>query len=163
MPIFEVVCDSKTFANELLRFANWFSGVPDSDLSGTIAAITDWHYVPRENHAVGMAFGASLAGRKPSVLMQNSGLGLSLDAISGTFMLYRCPLLLVVSNRGVLPSEEPQHHHWGAVTINLLAAFGIENWSLDDYGLRAVELAARHAAQNEVPAAVIVERGNIAK
>ncbi len=158
---FREVCDSRTFVNELVLFADWFSGVPDSDLSATIALVPNWNYVPRENHAIGLAFGASLGGKSPAVLLQNSGLGLCLDALSGTFMLFGRPLLLIVSNRGVLSAEEPQHHHWGRVTKDLLSSFEVPMCSLDEFGLKAVEMASQVARETEGPAAVLVERGNL--
>jgi sulfopyruvate decarboxylase subunit alpha len=57
---------------------DFFTGVPCSLISGLIATL-ERHprlpYVPavREDVAVGLAAGAWLAGRRPMVLMQNSG------------------------------------------------------------------------------------------
>ena len=64
---------------------DFFTGVPCSLVGDAIAAL-ETHprlpYVPavREDVAVGMAAGAWLAGRAPFVIMQNSGLGTSLNS-----------------------------------------------------------------------------------
>src|SRR5687767_13871924 len=49
--------------------------------------------VVREDNAVGIAAGTSLAGRTPAVLMQNSGLGQSVNAIAALVVPYRIPML----------------------------------------------------------------------
>src|SRR5207247_3393880 len=50
----------------------------------------------REDAALGVAAGAYLAGRTPVVIMQNSGLGVSLNALGSLHLLYRIPALLLV-------------------------------------------------------------------
>src|SRR5207245_122100 len=67
-------------------------------------------YVPavREDSAVGIAAGAYLAGKKPVVLMQNSGLGVCLNAILSLNAIYAIPALLVVSWRGEGGKDAPE-------------------------------------------------------
>jgi hypothetical protein len=65
---------------------NFFTGVPDSILGGIIAELMNRRlYTPavREDEAVAMAAGAYMAGKIPAVLMQNSGLGTSLNRGEG--------------------------------------------------------------------------------
>src|SRR5262245_39117586 len=62
------------------RGFDFFGGVPCSlieDLIATLETHPRLPYVatPREDAAVGLAAGAWFAGRRPAVLMQNSGLG----------------------------------------------------------------------------------------
>jgi phosphonopyruvate decarboxylase len=160
-PIHDLKADAREFARALARHADWFSGVPDSVFKRVIPALPNWQFASRENHAVGMAFGAWLGGRRPAVLMQNSGLGLSLDALMGTFGLHRQGLLLVVSNRGTLGWEEIQHQDWGACTRALLAAVNIPVHAVDELGLVAVDAAARQAEVEGRVVAVLLERGNL--
>jgi sulfopyruvate decarboxylase subunit alpha len=56
--------------------------------------------VCREEEGVGIAAGAALAGRKPLLLMQNSGLGNSINALMSLPRLYQLPLFLLMSHRG---------------------------------------------------------------
>ena len=75
---------------------DFFTGVPCSLVGDAIAAL-ETHprlpYVPavREDVAVGMAAGAWMAGRSPLVIMQNSGLGTSLNALVSLSLMYRLP------------------------------------------------------------------------
>ena len=154
-------CSPLQLAAVLRAYANWFSGVPDSDFAATINGLPNWHFSPRENHSVAMAFGAKLGGARPAVMIQNSGLGLCLDVIAGTFILHKMPLLLLVSNRGTLEWEEPQHHHWGRNTTSLLLSFGIPVVDFDALGLDGIRIADSEARASQVPVAVTFERGNI--
>jgi sulfopyruvate decarboxylase subunit alpha len=160
-PIHDLKTDARTFATALTRHADWFSGVPDSVFRLVIPALPDWQFASRENHAVAMAFGARLGGRRPAVLMQNSGLGLSLDALLGTFSLHGQGLLLVISNRGTLGWEEIQHQDWGACTRALLGALQIPVHEFDGGGLTALSQAADQVESEQCVVALLLERGNL--
>ena len=56
--------------------------------------------VTREEEGVGIAAGAYLGGRKPAILMQNSGLGNSVNAIKSLLQLYKIPVIFIMSHRG---------------------------------------------------------------
>ena len=56
--------------------------------------------VCREEEGVGIAAGAALAGKKPLLLMQNSGLGNTINALMSLTRLYKLPLFLLMSHRG---------------------------------------------------------------
>ena len=50
----------------------------------------------REDSALGLAAGAYLGGRQPVVFMQNSGLGVSMNALVSLHQIYDIPALLAV-------------------------------------------------------------------
>lgn len=87
--------------------------------------------VVREDNAVGMAAGAALAGRAPVVLMQNSGLGQSVNALASLVVPYGLAMLLIVSLRGVAPDPTQENLMMGRVTEPLLGSLGIETATLD--------------------------------
>jgi sulfopyruvate decarboxylase subunit alpha len=87
--------------------------------------------VVREDNAVGMAAGAAIAGRYPTVLMQNSGFGQSVNAIASLVVPYRLAMLLVVSLRGVHPDPTQENLVMGRVTEPLLTSLGVEVSTLD--------------------------------
>jgi len=159
--VFPLVSDSKTFATELKQHFNWFSGVPDSVLKNTQAEIEDFHFSSRENHAVGMAFGAHMGGLNPCILIQNSGLGLAIDALLGLFRLYDQGFVMIVSNRGELDWEEIQHLDWGSVTLPMLNSLEIPVIDFGEKGLGAIEEASRRAEENGEILIVLVHRGNL--
>jgi phosphonopyruvate decarboxylase len=104
---------------------DFFTGVPCSMISDLIATL-ETHprlpYVPavREDVAVGLAAGAWLAGRHPMVLMQNSGLGTSLNALVSLSLMYRLPALLLVTWRGHAGKDAPEHLLMGQISPSLL-------------------------------------------
>ena len=104
---------------------DFFTGVPCSMIEGLIATL-ETHprlpYVPavREDVAVGLAAGAWLAGRRPMVLMQNSGLGTSLNALVSLSLMYRLPALLLVTWRGHRGQDAPEHLLMGEISPGLL-------------------------------------------
>ena len=56
--------------------------------------------VTREEEGVGLCAGAWMGGRRPALLMQNSGLGNCINALASLDILYGIPLLMVISHRG---------------------------------------------------------------
>ena len=159
--LYDLKAETDVFVKELERNCNWFGCVPDSVFKKVLPKLQEWHLGPRENHIIGMAFGALLAGQKPAVLIQNSGIGQCLDALLGTFCLYNQGLLLVVSNRGVLPWEEIQHQDWGDITESLLTVAKIQMVSFDEEGISGLIRAAKMAFENNEVVALTIQRGNL--
>ena len=56
--------------------------------------------VTRAEEGTGICAGAYLGGKKPAILMQNSGLGNSINALKSLTELYGFPLLMIISHRG---------------------------------------------------------------
>ena len=56
--------------------------------------------VTREEEGIGICAGAYLGGKKTAILMQNSGLGNSINALKSLTELYKFPLLMIMSHRG---------------------------------------------------------------
>lgn len=56
--------------------------------------------VTREEEGIGICAGAYLGGKSPAILMQNSGLGNSINALKSLMELYEFPLLMIMSHRG---------------------------------------------------------------
>jgi phosphonopyruvate decarboxylase len=117
---------------------DFFTGVPCSLVEDVIAALEGRaggaRYVPavREDVAVGIAAGAWLAGRMPCVLMQNSGLGTSLNALASLSLMYGFPALLLVTWRGFEGKDAPEHILTGAITPQLLHLLGIPHRVLSE-------------------------------
>ena len=109
---------------------DFFAGVPCSLVGDAIAAL-ETHprlpYVPavREDVAVGVAAGAWLSGRSPLVIMQNSGLGTSLNAVVSLSLMYRLPALLLVTWRGYGGKDAPEHIVMGEISPRLLDLIGV--------------------------------------
>ena len=102
-----------------------FTGVPCSLLSGLIYELENQQevrYVPavREDAAVGLCTGAYLSGANPVLLMQNSGLGYSLNAFTSLNLIYHIPMLVIMSWRGKDGKDAPEHIIMGDIDKQLL-------------------------------------------
>lgn len=64
---------------------------------------TAFRHLPltREEEGVGICAGAALAGRRPAIFVQSSGLGNMINALLSLTQFYELPLALFVSRRGV--------------------------------------------------------------
>jgi len=131
-----------------------FTGVPCSLVESVIAALERHSRLPyvaavREDVAVGVAGGAWLAGRRPVVIMQNSGLGTALNALASFSLMYGLPALLVVTWRGYGGADAPEHRLMGAITPALFDLLGIPHRVLaastidDDLAWACHEMDAR--------------------
>src|SRR5687767_12729089 len=99
-----------------------YTGVPCSYIKPLINYVIDsedLEYVgaANEGDAVAIASGASLAGKKSVVMMQNSGLGNAVNPLTSLNAIFRIPLLLIVTWRGEPDGthDEPQHELMGQI------------------------------------------------
>ncbi len=104
---------SDQFYKELDEYGfNFFTGVPCTIFKSLIESLEKMgKYVvaSREDEALGMCTGAFLVGKKPVLIMQNSGLGNSINALCSLALLYEIPILLLISWRGFLGRDAPEH------------------------------------------------------
>jgi len=109
---------------------NFFTGVPDSALKHFQNKIIENNYpnviAANEAHAVSIAFGAMLAGKKPCVYMQNSGLGNAINPLTSLCIPFGVEPLLVIGHRHTLP----QHKIMGETDKQLLDLIGYKNYIL---------------------------------
>ena len=142
---------------------DFFTGVPDSILGGIIAELMERRlYTPavREDEAVAMAAGAYMSGKIPAVLMQNSGLGTSLNTLISLNMIYSQPCILIVSWRGYQGKDAPEHLVMGAVLPRLLDLFEIPHRApANDAALAGIDWAAATARETARPVALVVRPG----
>ena len=116
---------TQQFGDELKKLGYvFYSGVPCSFLKYLINyAINDCDYVmaANEGDAVAIASGAYLGGKKPVVLMQNSGLTNAVSPLTSLNFTFQLPVLGFVSLRGEPGlGDEPQHELMGQITEKML-------------------------------------------
>jgi phosphonopyruvate decarboxylase len=151
---------------------DFFTGVPCSLIEDLIAVLERGSRTPyvaavREDAAVGVAAGAWFGGRRPVVLMQNSGLGTSLNALASLSLMYGLPVLLVVTWRGFGGKDAPEHILTGEISPKLLELLGVPyrvlaSDSLDaDLAWAAAEMDARRSPVAVLVPPKIVETGRV--
>ena len=113
-------------------FGPWL-GVPCSFLRPFIDRVIDsasLEYIAatNEGEALAIAAGAQLAGRRPVVMLQNSGLGNLVNPLASLTNPFRIPVLLIVTLRGdPTLRDEPQHEVMGRTTRAMLDLLGVDN------------------------------------
>lgn len=151
----------------------FYTGVPCSYLQSFINYVIDANalrYVgaANEGDAVAIAAGAELGGMRGVVMLQNSGLGNTVNPLTSLTHTFRIPLLLIVTLRaepGGAP-DEPQHQLMGAITTDLLELMDIP-WSyfpaeqadiepVLDRAIASMERTGR-------PYALVMRKGSVAK
>ncbi len=95
-------------------------------------------YIPltREEDGVGIAAGVALAGAKPLMVVQSSGLGNMVNALMSLTKFYKFPLPIFISQRGIYKENIPAQVPMGAHLPKILQGMGIEYKSyheLSDY------------------------------
>ena len=157
---------SQTFIDRLTRENfKFFTGVPCSLLSGLISyleEVEEAKYIPsvREDAAVGLCAGAYLSGSLPVLLMQNSGLGYCLNAFTSLNLIYRIPVLVIMSWRGQGGKDAPEHIIMGDIDQKLLETAGIGYSVLKPENLdQVLEIALRKINEEKVPYTLIAEKG----
>jgi sulfopyruvate decarboxylase subunit alpha len=107
----------------------FITSVPDKGLAALLDAIdADQRFThvacTREEEAVGLCAGAAFAGRRGVLLMQNSGLGNAVNALTSLVSFYQLPLLMLVSMRGGPGERIAAQLPMGRATLGVLAACG---------------------------------------
>lgn len=123
--------------------ADFFTGVPDSQLKALCDFLMETYGIDPEHHLIaanegncaGLAAGYHLAtGRVPVVYMQNSGEGNIINPVASLMNdnVYGIPCIFVIGWRGE-PGihDEPQHVYQGKVTVPLLETMDIDSMIID--------------------------------
>ncbi|MDA8089093.1 MAG: sulfopyruvate decarboxylase subunit alpha [Nitrospiraceae bacterium] len=79
----------------------------------------------REEEGVGICAGAALAGKRPAMFIQNSGIGNMINALLSLTGFYRLPLAIFVSHRGVYKEKIAAQAPMGLKLPGLLKGAGI--------------------------------------
>jgi len=153
---------------DFLRFLldagfDFFTGVPCSLAKSLIATLEErGGYVPetREDAAVGLAAGAYLAGKQPTVIMQNSGLGVCVNALASLSLMYNFPCLLLITWRGYQGKDAPEHLVMGDISPTLLSTLKIPHQILNvDTVKESIDWASETLKQTSKPVALLLPPG----
>jgi sulfopyruvate decarboxylase subunit alpha len=86
----------------------------------------------KEEEGVGLSMGAHFAGVRSAMLMQNHGFLAAINGIVSGALLYRIPLLMLITHRGEFGERDPWQTEGGGVTEHVLRALRIPYALLDD-------------------------------
>jgi sulfopyruvate decarboxylase len=111
----------------------------------------------REEDGVGICAGAFLAGAKPLMLIQSTGVGNLLNALSSLNFTYELPLPIVASWRGVYQEGIPAQVYWGTHIEAVLHALDVATYEVhtsDD--LPVVGQAIQQSFRTNLPVVVLI-------
>jgi sulfopyruvate decarboxylase subunit alpha len=127
---------------------------------GMIDADPEMIHIPvtREEEGVGICAGAWMGGLHPALLMQNSGLGNSINALASLDFLYGIPLLMIISHRGCEGEPIVGQIPMGKLTPKLLAAIDVPSFSpTPGEAKNVVADAWSHSVAGKKPVAVLLD------
>jgi len=140
--------------------------VPDNPLSHVLRILREdfpdvrTTLATREEEAFGIAAGLYLGGAKPTVMLQSSGLGNSLNALTSLLVPYKIPVLIVISMRGDAGEWNDAQVPMGRAVRPICDAIGIPHMTLDagDAAERTIRLVAQTAFATRTPGACLLPR-----
>ena len=158
---------------ELSKYGyNFFTGVPCSHLTSVINGVINSKEIKyvgatSEGESVGIASGAWLAGKKSVVMIQNSGLGNTINPLTSLNYPFRIPILLISTWRGgPKTNDEPQHKLIGKKTRKILELIKVKNdiFPTNKSGLQKI-LAKINKSINKfsLPYCLIMRKNSIEK
>jgi len=97
--------DDKIVADLVANKVEFVTTVPCKQLAGVIGRLVscqDIFHIPcnKEDEGVGLCAGAFMGGKRPAIIMQNTALGLTVNALATLTQFYRMPLPMLISYRG---------------------------------------------------------------
>ncbi len=116
---------------------------------------------------MGLAGGFALAKQIPVVYMQSDGLGNAVNPLSSLQLLYKLPVLLLISWRaepGI--KDAPQHEVMGETLLDILNVFKIPFTILEDSEQHiegSLRKAISYISESSTPVAFIVKKGYFEK
>jgi len=79
----------------------------------------------KEEEGIGISTGAHFGGLRTAMLMQNHGFLQSINGIASLALLYKIPLLLMITDRGTMGERDPWQTEGGKYTRRTLDALNI--------------------------------------
>ena len=141
--------------------ANFFLSVPCKLLANMITILEkdkDIYYsaIPREEEGMGICAGAYLGNKLPCIMMQNTGIGNSVNAIVSLLQLYQMPVLFLISYRGTPGEPVGAQGGMARVTEDILNTLKIPmlHCNTED-DLDKISTFTNHAKVIESPVAVL--------
>jgi sulfopyruvate decarboxylase subunit alpha len=140
--------------------------VPDNPLSHVLRVLRERYpdvrttLATREEEAFGIAAGLYLGGEKPTVMLQSSGLGNSLNALTSLLVPYKIPALVVISMRGDAGEWNDAQVPMGRAVRPICDAIGMPHITVDspESAEATVRLAAQTAFGTRTAGACLLPR-----
>ena len=151
----------KIVENLKLGGANFFLSVPCKLLANIIRILEkdkDIYYstISREEEGVGICAGAYLGNKLPCIMMQNTGIGNSVNSIVSLLQFYQMPVVFLISYRGTPGEPVGAQGGMASVTEEILNTLRIPMLHCsDEKDLEKISTFTNHAKVIEGPVAIL--------
>ena len=138
-----------------------FIGVPDSTMKHFIDQGFKKNKIlitTKEEESIGIAVGMSLSQSNSLVFMQNAGFANSLSTITSLVQLYKIPIIFLISWRGFLKNDAPEHTKIGKIQPKLLQALSLQSKIINEKNWKASCDWALKLIKEKKPCALILKR-----
>src|SRR5436190_20763044 len=140
--------------------------VPDNPLSHVLRILRERYadvittLATREEEAFGIAAGLYLGGARPTVMLQSSGLGNSLNALTSLLVPYKIPMLIVISMRGDTGEWNDAQIPMGRAVRPIFDAIGIPHVTVEtpESTAETVRLVGQTAFGTRLPGVCLLPR-----
>lgn len=130
-----------------------YESLESANASGDLLTVT----LCREGEAIPIAMGLMIGGKKPVVLIQNTGLYESGDSLRGQAIDLNLPLVMMVSYRGWRSDPTDVTDSAAKYLEPVLDAYGVPHWLLTAENTeQLVPRAVREANDRSGPVAILV-------
>ena len=113
--------------------------------------------VPREEEGMGICAGAYLGNKFPCILMQNTGIGNSINAIVSLLQLYNIPIVFLISYRGTPGETVAAQAGMAKITEEILSNLKIPMLICSEKDLEEIRTYTNHAKIMETPIAILCD------
>lgn len=115
--------------------------------------------VTREEEGFGICAGAFFGGKKPTILMQNSGLGNSVNVLASLYELYKIPIIMIMSHRGTGGEFISAQVPMGKATPGVLDALNIAyfNPKTPEEAMEIIPQAWKLSEMGGAPVGILLE------
>jgi len=143
--------------------ANFFLSVPCKLLANMITILEDdkevyYSAIPREEEGTGICAGAYLGNKLPCIMMQNTGIGNSVNSIVSLLQLYQMPVIFLISYRGTPGEPVGAQGGMASVTQEILDTLRIPMLHCsDEKDLEKISTFTKHAKVIEGPVAILCD------
>lgn len=138
------------------------TSVPCKQLAGVLAALdsSPLQHVPcnKEDEGLGLCAGAALGGRRATILMQNTALGVVVNALATLIQFYQIPLPMLISYRGEVGEKVACQVEMALHTKAILAQLHIPTYHFHHARqLDELDGILQHAFMASKPVAILMD------
>tara|TARA_Y100000816_G_scaffold248798_1_gene198104 strand:+ start:621 stop:1112 length:492 start_codon:yes stop_codon:yes gene_type:complete len=142
---------------------NFYLSVPCKLLANMIEILEKddevyYSAVPREEEGMGICAGAYLGDKLPCIMMQNTGIGNSVNAIVSLLQLYQLPVVFLISYRGTPGEQVGAQGGMAKITEDILHTLRIPMLHCSsENDLNKITTFTEHAKIIESPVAILCD------